>query len=196
LFTRQRKTRFSDNRKNEDVSSCTECFISGLREASLGQENTEEYRREGNTDTGESYRVVEAQSENKMKKRDWAQTWSPNSYKERLRVEVLKTLCVIVPVTFSNVINVCRSGDCRIIRFFNPEGPLISCRVTRIRDSILSCPSEFCTVICHTILPKLSHQNLLFTGLRLTPLTKLIIIRNSTLTSSMTHICVCTVRSA
>jgi hypothetical protein len=44
-------------------------------------------------DTEESYWVAEAQSENK--RRDWVQTCSPNSYKEHLWVEVLKTLCVI-----------------------------------------------------------------------------------------------------
>jgi hypothetical protein len=39
LFTQQRKTRFSDNRKNEEVYRSTEGFISGRREANLGREN-------------------------------------------------------------------------------------------------------------------------------------------------------------
>jgi hypothetical protein len=55
------------NHKNEEVSRCTECCISGRREASLGRENCPEYQKteEKRLDTGESYWVVEADSENK-----------------------------------------------------------------------------------------------------------------------------------
>jgi hypothetical protein len=66
-------------------------------------------REEKRVDTGESYRVVEAQSENKTEEKRPG-TDLPNSYKQYLRVEVLKTLCVILPVTFRSVINTSRSA--------------------------------------------------------------------------------------
>jgi hypothetical protein len=56
-------------------------------------------------------------------------TCSPNSYKE---VEVLKTLCVIVPVTFRSVqVFVYPPGDCPINRLIHPESPLSTFRVNQ-----------------------------------------------------------------
>jgi hypothetical protein len=59
------------NAKNEEVTSCTECCIPGRREASLGRDNWPEYKKieEKRLDTGESYRVSEAQSENKTEEK-------------------------------------------------------------------------------------------------------------------------------
>jgi hypothetical protein len=70
LSWQQWKTRFDDNPRNKEAYRCTECFISGRREASLGQENwpEEEYGRE-RLDTGQSYRAVEAQSKNKAEEK-------------------------------------------------------------------------------------------------------------------------------
>jgi hypothetical protein len=56
---------------------------------------------------------------------------------------------------------------------------------------ILARLSQFCTIICHVILPKLIHQNWSFTGSRRTSVTQLIIIPKSTFASrsSVMHIC-------
>jgi hypothetical protein len=67
-------------------------------------QNTEEEKR---LDVGNSYRIVEAQSENR--------TGEKRSGTDLLtefvqgRVEVLKTLFVIVPVNFWSVKSICRS---------------------------------------------------------------------------------------
>jgi hypothetical protein len=54
LFTQQRKSRFYENRRNEELYHCTECFISCRHEASLGRENwaEEEHRSEEIRDWG------------------------------------------------------------------------------------------------------------------------------------------------
>jgi hypothetical protein len=85
---------------------------------------------------GSNYQVIEAQSENKTEEKTYCiQTCSPNSYKEHLRVEVLKMLCVIVPVTLWSVISILDPpGDCPINWFMNPENTLITYRIIRIRD--------------------------------------------------------------
>jgi hypothetical protein len=118
------------------------CFISGRGEASLGREECVcvcvcVCAQEKRLYTGESYRVVEAQSENKTKQRRWVQTCLPNSYKEQPRVEVLKTLYVIVPVTFRSLIIIC-SYDWWVSNksIHLIQNPLIISHVTRIRDSM------------------------------------------------------------
>jgi hypothetical protein len=66
------------------------------------KENTEEKR----LDTEEFCQVVEAQSQNKTDR----PTEFVQGATKRLGVEVLKTLCVIILVSFRSVINICRSA--------------------------------------------------------------------------------------
>jgi hypothetical protein len=118
LFSQQRKTRFDDNRKNEEVYRCSECFISGRHEATLGQENRpeREYKRK-DFDTGEFYQVVEAQYENKTEERRFG-----TDLLTEFVQGVLKTFCVIVSVTFEVLqVFVDLHGDCPINCFINPE---------------------------------------------------------------------------
>jgi hypothetical protein len=76
-------------------------------------QNLPQWEIESKTDARETYRLRqedEMLKSYRLRQRDWVQTSSPNSYKEHLTVEVLKTLCVIVPVTFWSVIYICRSA--------------------------------------------------------------------------------------
>jgi hypothetical protein len=70
-------------------------------------------------------------------------------------VEVLKTSCVIVPVTFRSIID--PPGDCPVNRFINPDNPLITCHVTRMHDNILGWKTTY--VYQEKLLSKFLHPN-------------------------------------
>jgi hypothetical protein len=112
-----------------------------LRELSRIQD-TEEKR----LDTGESYQVVEAQSENKTEDRrlgtdlltEFVQG-APNSG------SVEDFVCYCSSNLF-NVIDICRSaGDCPLNQFINPENPLIACCITRICDNSMNVAKLICS---------------------------------------------------